>query len=185
DTAIEALGRLYDVAGELGKIDELLSDLQTRVEANPDDSLTAQMLAELLIREFEYSRASDMLENILRYHPRDAELQLVRADILRRLARFDESIDMYRSALRLPNIDRDFVLGELGKAYFEAGKIEAARSTWRQINHKVYAGSLLRNNGLLDDAVETIREGIRLKPDDFGLHRSLISTLQAAGKIHD
>jgi tetratricopeptide (TPR) repeat protein len=82
-------------------------------------------------------------------------------------------------------IDRDFVLGEMGKAYFESGQLEQARRIWRQVSHKLYAGTLLRNNGLLEDAIDVLQEGIRLKPDDYGLHRNLILTLELAGKTDE
>lgn len=185
DTAIEALGRLHETAGLLGRIDELLQDLQARVESNRDETAVARMLAEVLIHEFEYNRAIDVLDLVLRHHSRDPELLLVRGEVLRRLARFDESVETYRSILRLPNIDRDFVLGEIGKAYCESGRIDQARAVWRQVANKLYAGSLLRNNGLADDAIDVIREGIRLKPDDFALHRNLIGAYQAAGKVEE
>src|SRR5262249_16772338 len=137
DVAAEAMGKLHEVASQLGTLDDLLTDLQTRVETNPDDADMARMLAELLIREFEYTRALEVLDTVLRQHPRHAEVQLVRGEVLRRLARFDDAVECYRGVLRLPNTDRDFVLGELGKAYFEAGRVDQAKSTWRQIQHKL------------------------------------------------
>ncbi|MGE3180414.1 MAG: tetratricopeptide repeat protein, partial [Phycisphaerae bacterium] len=87
--------------------------------------------------------------------------------------------------MRDPNIDRDFVLGELGKTSFESGNLEQARAYWRQIGHKIYAGTRLRNNGLLEDAIEIFQAGIRLQPDDFGLHRNLVRTLQDAGRTDE
>ncbi|MBE7507318.1 MAG: tetratricopeptide repeat protein [Planctomycetia bacterium] len=185
EVALEAMTKLHETASQLGSVEDILQEFQTRVEADPDDTQTARMLAELLIREFEYDRAMDVLDLVLRHHPRDAEVQLVRGEVLRRLARFDDAVDAYRGVVRLPNVDRDFALGELGKAYCESGRIDQARDVWRQIDHKLYAGSLMKNNGLLDDAVEVLREGIRLKPDDFGLHRNLVITLQAAGKVDE
>ncbi|MCZ6681552.1 MAG: tetratricopeptide repeat protein [Planctomycetota bacterium] len=185
DSAIEALGKLHETAGQLGQLDELLQELQARIETDPEDTLVARTLAQLLIREYEYNRAMEMLDLVLRHNPRDADLQLVRGELFRRLARFDDAVETYRDILRVPNVDRDFVYGEMGKAYFEAGQIEQAKVTWRRINHKLYAGTLLRNNGLIEDAIDVLREGIRLKPDDFGLHRNLFRALQAAGRIDE
>ena len=62
----------------------------------------------------------DLLDLVLQYNSKNAELGLVRAELLRRLTRFDDAIQAYREILRIPNIDRDFVLGEMGKTYFEA-----------------------------------------------------------------
>lgn len=185
DSAVEALAKMHDLAAKLGVLDDLLEELQLQVETDPDNTLVARTLAELLIREYEYSRAMNLLDLVLRHHPRDVELQLARGELLRRLTRFDESVDAYRRVLRVANVDRDFVLGELGKAHFEAGRLDEARSVWRRVTHKLYAGTLLRNNGLLEDALEVFREGIRLKPDDYGLHRSLIRTLRRAGKTDE
>ncbi|MBI5862939.1 MAG: tetratricopeptide repeat protein [Planctomycetes bacterium] len=147
--------------------------------------MVTQRLAGLLIEEYEYAPAMSLIESVLRSQPRDAELRLVRAELLRRLAKFDDAIEEYRRILRLPNIDRDFVLGELGKACFEAGRLDQAKSTWRQVGHKLYAGTLLRNNGLVNEAIDVLREGIRIKPDDYALHRNLIRALHAAGKVDD
>lgn len=185
ETAAEAMNRLHEVAGELGSIDELIHEFQAHVESDPEATQIARMLAELLIREYEYNRAMDMIDLVLRVQPREAELRLIRGEILRRLSRFDEAVETYQMVLRRPDVDRDFVLGEMGKAHFEGGRIEQAKAVWRQINHKLYAGSLLRNNGLLEEAAEVLREGIRLKPDDFGLHRNLVATLDAAGKTDE
>lgn len=54
---------------------------------------------------------------------------------------------------------------------------------WRQIQNRLYSGSLLKNNGMLDDAVAVFEEGLRLKPDDSALHRNLIEAFESAGKI--
>ena len=185
DTAAEALNHLHETAARLGQLDQLIDELQARVESDPRERLVAQTLAELLIREFEYNRAMDLLDLVLRQQPNDVELQLVRAELLRRLARFDDAIDAYQRVLRRPDVDRDFVLGELGKAYFEAGRVDQARGVWRQIGHKLYAGTLLRNNGLLNDAIEILREGIRLKTNDYGLHRNLIRALHGVGRTDE
>lgn len=185
DTSAEALAKLHETAAKLGTVEDLLEDLQSRIEADPDNVRVAQTLAELYIREFEYSRAMDLLDLVLRHQPRAAELLLVKAELLRRLARFDDALDIYRRVLRFPDIDRDFLLGEMGKTSFENGRTDQARATWRQINHKLYAGTLLRNNGLVQEAIEVFQEGIRLKPDDYGLHRNLIRAYQAAGKTDE
>lgn len=185
DSASEAMGKLHDVAGRLGALDDLIDSLQTQVENDPENSLVAHALAELLIQEYEYSRAMDLIDTVLRTQPRDAELRLVRGELLRRLTKFDEALDEYRRILRFPNVDRDFVLGEMGKTCFEAGRVDSARTHWRQVSHKLYAGTLLRNNGLITDAIEILREGIRLKPDDYALHRNLIKALHAAGKVDE
>lgn len=185
DSANDAMGKLHDVAGRLGALDELIDNLQAQVETDPENTMVAGALAELLIQEYEYSRAIDLVDSVLRTSPRDAELRLVRAEVLRRLTKFDEALDEYRRILRFPNVDRDFVLGEMGKTCFEAGRVDQARTHWRQVGHKLYAGTLLRNNGLVNDAIEILKEGIRLKPDDYGLHRNLIKSLQVAGKVDE
>ncbi len=185
DTAAEALGRLHEVAGDLGVVDDLLDELETRVLQRPEETALAATVSRLLIQEYEYARAMELIDAVLRSRPREAELLLVRAELLRRLARFDEALETYRDALPLPGVDRDLVLGEMGRACFEAGRVDEARRAWMQIGHRMYAGSLLRNNGLLDEAVEVLREGIRLKPDDHGLHRNLIEALQAAGRVDE
>lgn len=182
ETAAEALGRLHETAGQLGELDRLLAELQTSVEESPGQTGPARMLADLYIREFEYGRAMDLLDLLLKHYPRDAELRLTRADLLRRLARFDDALAEQRAALRLSGVDADYVLGEMGKTAFEGGRVDQARQTWRRVQNRLYAGTLLRNNGLLGDAVEVFREGIRLKPDDFALHRNLVQALQQAGK---
>ncbi len=185
DSAMEAMSKLHEVAARIGALDDLLDELAAQVESNPENTLVAHALAELLIHEYEYTRAMELIDLVLRHQPRDPELHLVRGELLRRLAKFDDALETYRRVLRFPNIDRDYVLGEMGKACFEAGRIEQARTHWRQIAHKLYAGSLLRNNGLLTDAIEVLREGIRLKPDDYGLHRNLVRTLAAAGNTDE
>ncbi len=181
DSARTAMNKIHVVAGRLGVLDELIEELLESVQLNPGDNLVARAAAELLIREYEYSRAVELLNSVLLAHPRDVELHVARAALLRQLARPEEALESYRRVLRFPRVDRDYVLGEMGKACFESGRIEDARRYWTQINHKLYAGTLLRNNGQLESAITVLREGIRLKPDDFALHRHLVQTLQAAG----
>jgi tetratricopeptide (TPR) repeat protein len=185
DRAMEAIDRMHDTAQQLGRLEDLLDELQQQVETDPSNTLVARALAQLLVRELEYARAMDMLDAAQRNNPRDVDLALVRADVLRRLARFDEAADAYQRALRFPQIDQDYVLGELGKTWFEAGQVEQAKRQWRQIQNKLYSGTLLKNNGLLEDAAGTLEEGIRLKPDDYALHRNLITTYEAAGRVDD
>lgn len=185
DRAVEALGRLHDTASQLGMLEDLIDDLRREVEADPSATLVARALAQLLIHELEYGQAMDLLDLVLRHNPRDVDLQLGRAELLRRLARFEEAAEAYQRVLRFPQIDRDYVLGELGKTWFEAGQIDQARRLWRQIQHRLYAGTLLKNNGLVEEGIEVFREGIRLKPDDFALHRNLIGALEAAGRTDE
>jgi tetratricopeptide (TPR) repeat protein len=185
ENAAEALGRMHDVATQLGTLEELIDELQTHVQTDPENTLVARALAQLLVREFEYNRAMELLDLVMRHKPRDVEIALSRADLLRRLARFDDAIDAYQQVLRFANIDRDYVLGELGKAHFESGNTEQAAKHWKQIQNKLYAGSLLKNNGLLDQAIAILEEGIRQKPDDYALHRNLVEALQSAGRTDD
>jgi tetratricopeptide (TPR) repeat protein len=185
DRAIEAIGRMHDTAQQLGRLEDLLDEMQHQVETDPSNTLVARALAQLLIQELEYSRAIDMLDVAQRNNPRDGDLALVRAEVLRRLARFDEAADSYQRVLRLPQVDQDYVLGELGKTWFEAGQVSQAKRQWRQIQNKLYAGTLLKNNGLLDDAIAALEEGIRLKPDEFSLHRNLIAAYEQAGRVDD
>ncbi len=185
ETALEALGKLHGVADQLGELEELLTELEEQSERNPENTAVVHTLAELLIREFEYTRAMKLLDLVLSHFPRDINLRLVRAELLRRLTRFDDALEEYRTVLRFPQIDRDFVLGQMGKVSFEAGRIDEARQTWKRINGKLYAGTLLRNNGLLNDAIALFQEGIRLKPDAYALHRNLVQTLQLAGKTDE
>ena len=185
DRAIEALGKLHDTATQLGSLEELIDELQTQVQTDPENTLVARALAALLIKEFEYGRAMELLNLVLKHNPRDVDIALARAELLRRLAQFDEAIAAYQQIVRFPQIDRDYVLGELGKAYFESGQVDQARRLWKQIQHKLYAGSLLKNNGLLEEAIAVLEEGIRLKPDDYALHRNLIGALDAAGKTDE
>lgn len=185
ETAAKAISKLHEVARQLGETEDLIQDLQARAEADPEDTLVARALAELLIQEYEYNRAIDWLDVVLRYHPRDVDLQMVRAEIFRRLARFDDAVETYRRVLRFPGVDRDYVLGELGKAFFESGSVDEARAAWRQIQNKLYAGTLLKGNGLFDEAIEVFRDGIRMKPDAFELHRQLVVTLNRAGRTDE
>jgi len=185
DRAAEALAKLHDVATQLGSLEELMDELHKQVEVDPHNTLVARVLAQLLVQEFEYERAMEVLDTVLRHNPRDVDVAMGRAELLRRLARFDEAVDSYQRVLRLPQIDRDYVLGELGKTNFESGQVDQARRLWRQVQNKMYAGSLLKNNGLLEDAITVLEEGIRLKPDDYALHRNLVATLESAGRTAD
>jgi len=182
NSAADAISLLYEAASQLGDVDNLLDELRSRIDENPDDTVAARVLAVLYIREYEYSRATQLLELLLRHHPGDVNLRLVRADLSRRLIRFDVAIEEYQHVLRIQNVNRDYVLGELGKTYFESGRLDEARRTWKRVTNKLYAGTLLSNNGMPEDAIEVLREGIRLKPDAFNLHRNLVQTYEAAGQ---
>lgn len=185
DRAAEALGRLHDAASQLGRLEDLMDELQQQVEADPQNTLVARALAQLLVRELEYTRAIDLLDLVLRHNPRDADLALSRAEVLRRQAKYPEAIEAYQNVLRFPQIDRDYVLGELGKTYFESGQVDQARRLWKQVQHKLYAGSLLKNNGLVEDSIAVFEEGIRIKPDEYALHRNLIGALESSGRTPD
>jgi tetratricopeptide (TPR) repeat protein len=185
DRAFEAIGRMHDTALRLGRLEELIDELQQLVETDPQNTLVVRALAQLLIQELEYGRAMDMLDLAARNNPRDVDLALVRAEVLRRLGRYEEAAEGYQKVLRFPQIDRDYVLGELGKTWFESGQVDQARRLWKQIQNKLYSGSLLKNNGLVEEAIATFEEGIRLKPDEFALHRNLIGALEAAGRSAD
>ena len=182
DRAQEALAKLHETCTQLGTLEELIDELHQQVQTDPQNTLVARALTQLLVSEFEYGRAMELLDMVLRHNARDVDLSLARAELLRRLAKFDEAIEGYQKVLRFPQIDRDYVLGELGKTQFESGQVEQARRLWKQIQHKMYAGTLLKNNGLLEDAVNVLEEGIRQKPDDYALHRNLVAALEAAGK---
>jgi len=93
-------------------LEELIDELQAQVEANPENTLVARALAQLLVQEFEYGRAMELLNLVLKQTPRDADLALARAELQRRLAQFDDSVAGYQQILRFPQIDRDYVLGE-------------------------------------------------------------------------
>ncbi|MEX2288058.1 MAG: tetratricopeptide repeat protein [Planctomycetaceae bacterium] len=184
-SAGEATVLLYETAGQLGEIQTLLDELKGRVDENPDDATAAHVLALLYIHEYEYAQASQLLELVLRQRPADVNLRLVQADLSRRLLQYDAAVSEYERVLRYPNIDRDYVLAELGKALFEAGRLDDARQTWQRMNNKLYAGTLLRNNSMPAAAIEVLEDGIRLTPDAFNLHRALIQTYIASGQTEE
>ncbi|MGE3180413.1 MAG: tetratricopeptide repeat protein [Phycisphaerae bacterium] len=93
ETAAEAIVKLHEIAGAVGRLDEMFDELEATVEHDPQNTLVARALAELLIREFEYTRAMKLIENVLRHQPRDLEMRLVLGELLRRLTRFDAAAD--------------------------------------------------------------------------------------------
>lgn len=180
--ALDATQRLYAVASQLGELDALIDGFRTRVERLPQETSVARVLSEFFIREFDYGQAADFPELILNQNPGDLELRLLRGDLNRRLGRFDAALVDYRRALRLPNIDRDYVLGEIGKVHYEAGRTADARRTWNRIAGKLHAGNLLRNNGFRADAIAALQDGLRARPDSVPLLRQLIDIYETSGK---
>src|SRR5262245_22786237 len=68
DRALEAIGRLHDVASQLGRLESLTDELQQQIEADPSNTLIARAVAALYIRELEYSRALAMLDLVLKHN---------------------------------------------------------------------------------------------------------------------
>src|SRR5262249_35493193 len=96
DRAVAAIGRTYATARQLGLLEELIDELQQQVETDRGNTLATRALAQILIRELEYGRATELLDLALRHNARDIDLALVRAEVLRRLARFEEAAEGYQ-----------------------------------------------------------------------------------------
>ena len=96
------------------------------------------------------------------------------------LGRLDEAIAEYREALRL---DKDFAVGHnnLGVALWRAAIRIKQDFAFAQDN----LGLVLKEKGLLDEAIAEYREAIRIKKDYAEAHTNLGNALHGKGLLDE
>ena len=116
---------------------------------------------------------------------------IVLADVLAKVARFDEAREALRKAEQIcPDDKRDFLYHQLGHLYREKGNFRLAEKWYRRAidlkpstNHLVFLGACLAKQGRFSEAKRCHRRAIKVaseNPDEAWFNLGLI--LRAEGK---
>lgn len=102
---------------------------------------------ELLQRAIEEQQRGDLntaiadFRKLLQSHPQDAQLKVNLGAALAQIGKYDEAIEMYRSALATLKTDRKMVIMNLGLAYYKQGDYQHARDQFASL-HRTHPDEL-------------------------------------------
>jgi len=128
-----------------------------------------------------YEQAIEGCYEALRLNPKDTSyFYAVLGELLRKLDRDDEAIEIYRKGIKINKSDDDLYL-HLGVLLKSSGVYSEAEETYREgikinpRNKDLYKNlvELLSGNKQYEEAVEVYREGIRINPSDVDFYSDL------------
>ncbi len=180
-----ARARLFQLYAEQGEIEQRMAALRTKIEENPYDQDAPQLLADLYIRTGDFVLGLDMVDEAVRFQPRNEELLTRRAEILESLEEWQAAHDQHEELLKFPGADRDAHLAGMGRALYELGRADEAKELFRQIRDRGRVRDLYERYKLHDEAVEYYRREIARDPSDARSYYRLATELEKLRKPDD
>jgi tetratricopeptide (TPR) repeat protein len=120
-----------DALARLGKTTLARDELNTAIQATPDDTALLECRCRLVFDRFPPSEAEFAFRDLLARDPQNAAAQHNLGSILYKLRRYDESAGAYRESLRVrPNSASTYL--HLGYALRESGNLDAATAAWEE-----------------------------------------------------
>ncbi|MBN1361370.1 MAG: tetratricopeptide repeat protein [Sedimentisphaerales bacterium] len=169
-----------------------IDELRLRVDNDNRDAESRILLARLLYWQTrDAQQAFRYLDEAQEITSGSLTLAAARASILRAEGRTEEGRDVLDEYVTSRS---DFGAYMMRAAYLaNEGNLEAAESDYRKLTtfeqYSSMGHMLLANfyaiHSRLDDAVATLREGLRVQPEDLGLRRALMMTLLQRGQAED
>ena len=171
---------LAHLLGGLGRRTEAIEQLLALLETHPQNIAALQLLASEYTKQGDYESAEDCFKRAAEIEPEGPRAIFNLGRSLALVGKLDESIVQYRKAIELKP---DFVLAlaELASALKKTGQDDEAL----QICERIFsiaprcamayplAADLLMRRGDATGAIDLLRRGNRLLPDDFDIANDL------------
>lgn len=183
-----AHNNLGELLARQGKLDEATTQFQASLDANPDFSQARQNMGMILIKQGKPQEAIAEFTMAVESNPRSVDAYNKLGAALASVGRIDEAVDKFSRALE---IDPGYgsARANLGSAYEQLGRTDEAIAAYTialqsisdttmsaQTHFKL--GQLLTKNGRTDEAIEHLRESLRLKPDYAPAQQALLKIAQ-------
>jgi tetratricopeptide (TPR) repeat protein len=168
-------------------------------DSDPDGSTSA--IETLKIRSIAcgqaglHNEALADLDSVLELDPGHVEARSLRANVLRKLGRFEEAVAEFTVVLNgdLTDEDRFFELADRGMAYSELGRRDdalAGLTAALELNPDNFfvwyrRGALLEEMGRLDDALADLDHALGLEPDFIEARILRAGVLRDLGRLED
>jgi len=164
-----------------GSLESQVAALRRRSLDNPYDIEAPLTLIDLYVRELEYEPALELVERLLGYQPRQAQLLAQRARLCNLLERHEEAIATYESLWRLPDQDRKRLSLDMADAALARGDLEKAELALQGAQDPIRVARLYERHHLPERALEAIQAGLKASPQDARLHHRQARLLRARG----
>lgn len=164
-----------------GTLEAKVAELRRRSLDNPYDVEAPLTLIDLYVRELEYEPALELVERLLGYQPRQAQLLGQRARLCGLLERHDEAIATYESLWRLPDQDRKRLSLDMADAALARGDLSKAEQALQGAGDPIRVARLYERHHLPERALEAIQAGLKSSPQDARLHHRQARLLRARG----
>ena len=169
-----------------------LQGLQTLAERGPQEAAadTAPLLALYNLGQIE--PALTLADQLIRQHPRDANLRNIAGVLNARLRRFEAAAEHYRAAINSAPLFAD-AHSNLGAALKDLGRLDEAQASYLQAvalkpdlpEAHFNLGAVSKDLGNLDEAIARFEAAVALKPDFASAWNSLGGALEDAGRADD
>ncbi len=175
-----------------GQYEAAVPKAQSFVERFPIHPLGWTVLGAIYRAQHRNDEALICLQRLITLAPRDANSHFNLANTLRDLGRASDSVEPYRTALKLkPELPRGFF--HLGNMQHEAGLLTAAETSLRKavqaepghIEARSNLAHLLQDMGRLDEALDTYDKALELEPHNAVLHYNRGDALSELGRLKD
>ncbi len=151
-----------------GDTDGALADYRAAVESDPDDPTGYLHLRNLYLEEDRPEEAADVMEAIVRRRPDDASL-------------WEKLAEVYSRRVATANPEEARILGEkMAEAFENADEADPGNPRILARLASTYLGL-----GRFDDAAETYRRLLEVRPDAYLVREALAQTYVRAGRPED
>jgi tetratricopeptide (TPR) repeat protein/HEAT repeat protein len=170
-----------------GELEEAIKEYESLIRAVPNNPDFTFELCEILIQRGDRAKALSLLTR-LEQHTRDDD-QLGRvADFYERIEEKDRAMRILQRLAASGSRDPRYVI-DLGDRYFQQGDKKKALDTWARlrtiITNRAEAsatlGEVYLDHDMSDEAIEALREAVKLAPKNLRYLKSLAMALERTG----
>ena len=163
----QARASLFKLYAEQGRIDHRIDELRAAVEENVYDAGAPPLLADLYLRTGDFVLGLEMLDQSIRFQPRNKDLLVRRTELLEALEEWEKAHAAHAELLKFPDSNRDLHLAGMGRALFEMGKAKDAKQLFGKIRDRGRVNKLFDKFSLHDEAIAYFERAIARNPSDF------------------
>jgi tetratricopeptide (TPR) repeat protein len=185
DPSLRARARtwIYERLVRDDRIEEEIARLREAVARNPYDDALSLTLVDILIREFEYELALELLDDVLRWRPKEELILRERAKLLVEMERWQPAMADYEVLWKLPEVDHSSLARDIAECAIELGDRSLAERYLAQGSDPAGIASFYEHHDFVSEAIEVLERALALAPDDVALLEQLSHVLERSGNV--
>ena len=177
--------KLVHLLQSAGQLEEAIKEYEALVKAAPENPEYVFELADTFIQRGDRKKALALVEDLERRTRDEPDLLAAVADFYERIEEPKKALDVLEKLAGSSGSDPQYLV-DLGDRYFQDGDVKRAVETWKRIltavsnraRAQAMLGETYLDHDMADEALEAMREAVKLAPGQVRYKKALASALE-------